>query len=556
MRYLITGGAGFIGSHLGEALIDRGDEVISVDDLSTGNSANVEALRSAPKFTEIVGSVLDPSLMSELVEQVDIVVHLAAAVGVKLITEHPLRSLETNVGGTSNVLSACDRFRKAVLVASSSEVYGRAQGPLAEESFRVVGATTSPRWSYAAAKTLDETLALAYWDEHRLPAVVVRFFNTVGPRQTGSYGMVLPRLIAQSLTGRDLTVFGDGSQSRCFCHVDDTVRAVVGLLDDSRAVGNVFNIGSTEEVSILDAAKRVVTRTESNSKIRLVPYEDIYGGRFEDLPKRVPDCTKIQQLIGWAPQQTFDMILDDVIRSARERGPESLLGGESDADSSPTESDKPPRIRRTKGSSVPAQSSSAPADINSSTPAEDGHLGRIVPLHGARDPEPTNDPFAATIAEYFGALPGQDAENLRDEVQCLSTREASELIASITGPVLTLRILVIAASAAVGNVLKVTFEHEGHQVTLARDCASAIDALSGELPDAVILDINLPDGDGIALLHRLRGAVSPSTPIMVLSGLRQESTIVKVLKSGADDYITKPFNPRELVARLQRRLGA
>ena len=338
LRYLITGGAGFIGSHLGDALVGRSHAVVSLDNFATGDPTNLERLKSAPKFENVVGSVLDLSLVNARRRG-----RRRRASGgrcrVRLITEHPLRSLETNVVGTLNVLNAADRFRKPVVIASTSEVYGRASGPVTEDAFRIVGATSSPRWSYAAAKTLDETLALAYWDEHHLPVIIARFFNTVGPRQTGSYGMAF-RVGRQSLTGQDLTVYGDGSQSPCFCHVSDTVRAVINLLDDSRAIGNVFNIGSTEEVSILEAAQRVLARTGSTSAIELVPYDEVYGGRFEDLPKRVPDCTKIQELTGWIPERTFDTIVDDIAEYPQ-RGPEHLLRETPKAASAPNRQDAP-----------------------------------------------------------------------------------------------------------------------------------------------------------------------------------------------------------------------
>ena len=321
-KYLLTGGAGFIGHHLTEVLLARGDDVVAVDNLSTGRWDNVAPFEDHEGYRFVHGSVLDELAVDELVHEADVVVHLAAAVGVKLIVDQPLRSLITNLRGSETVLEAAHRYRRKVLVASTSEVYGKNDtGPLKETSDRVLGPPSVSRWSYSAAKGIDEALAFAYHKERGLPAVVVRFFNTVGPGQSPSYGMVIPRLVQQALAGDPITVYGDGLQTRCFCHVRDSVAAVVGLLDDERAVGDVFNVGANHEISMLDLARNVVERTGSPSEIVLVPYEQAYAAGFEDMRRRVPDTSKINALTGWKPTRTLDDILDETIDAARREPP-------------------------------------------------------------------------------------------------------------------------------------------------------------------------------------------------------------------------------------------
>ncbi|MBV8077011.1 MAG: GDP-mannose 4,6-dehydratase [Planctomycetaceae bacterium] len=318
MRVLITGGAGFIGSHLSDAYIGRGDEVYILDDLSTGCIDNIRHLKGHPRFHYTLDSVHHRSIVSEQVDQCDVVFHLAAAVGVKLIVESPVRTIETNVHGTEVVLAQAAKKKKKVLIASTSEVYGLSdQVPFREDGNLVMGATTKGRWSYACSKAIDEFLALAYWREKRLPTVIVRLFNTVGPRQTGQYGMVIPTFVKQALAGRPITVFGDGSQSRCFAHVADVVDALIQLMDHPDAVGQVFNVGSTQEVTIADLAQRVRKLTDSRSEIVFVPYEQAYEAGFEDMPRRVPDLTKLGALVGFRPERTLDEILEDVIASFR-----------------------------------------------------------------------------------------------------------------------------------------------------------------------------------------------------------------------------------------------
>jgi UDP-glucose 4-epimerase len=315
LRLLITGGAGFIGSHLAEAYLDRGDQVSIIDDLSTGSIDNIQHLKKNPAFDYTIDSVRNYPVLAELVDRADVVVHLAAAVGVQLIVESPVRTIETNVRGTEIVLEVANKKKKTVLVASTSEVYGLSDRvPFREDGNLVLGATTKGRWSYACSKAIDEFLALAYWREKRLPAIVVRLFNTVGPRQTGQYGMVLPRFVKQAIAGRTITVFGDGSQTRCFCHVSDVVGALVKLIDTPASVGQVFNIGSTEEVSILQLAETVKRLASSSSEISFVPYNEAYEEGFEDMPRRVPDTTKIDTLVGFKPRY----VLDDIVRSVIE----------------------------------------------------------------------------------------------------------------------------------------------------------------------------------------------------------------------------------------------
>ncbi len=320
MRVLITGGAGFIGSHLADAYLQRGDEVLVIDDLSTGTIDNIQHLKSNPKFHYTIDSVHNQPVTAELVDQCDVVFHLAAAVGVKLIVESPVRTIETNVRGTEVVLALANKKQKRVLVASTSEVYGlSADVPFKEDGNLVMGATTKGRWSYACSKAIDEFLALAYWREKKLPTTIVRLFNTVGPRQTGRYGMVIPTFVKQALAGRPITVYGDGRQTRCFGYVGDVVGALIKLMDTTESIGQVFNIGSTEEISILQLAEKVKELTQSTSEIVFVPYDDAYEEGFEDMPRRVPDTNKINQLVGFKPEMTLEGILETVISFHRGR---------------------------------------------------------------------------------------------------------------------------------------------------------------------------------------------------------------------------------------------
>lgn len=314
MRVLITGGAGFVGSHLSDAYIERGDEVFIIDDLSTGRFENIQHLKNHPRFHYSIDSVHNQPIVAELVDQCDVIFHLAAAVGVKLIVESPVRTIETNVRGTEIILNVANKKKKKVLVASTSEVYGLSSDfPFREDGNLVMGATTKGRWSYACSKAIDEFLALAYWREKKLPVIVVRLFNTVGPRQTGQYGMVIPNFVKQALAGRPITVYGDGKQSRCFGFVGDVVGALMKLMDNSDSVGHVFNIGSNEEVSILELAERIKKLTNSESEIVFVPYDEAYEEGFEDMPRRVPDITKVNNLVGFRPTMTLDGILQSVI---------------------------------------------------------------------------------------------------------------------------------------------------------------------------------------------------------------------------------------------------
>ena len=314
MRILITGGAGFIGSHLADAYLERGDEVFIIDDLSTGSFENIRLLKDHPRFHYTIESVHNQPVTAELVDQSDVIFHLAAAVGVKLIVESPVRTIETNVRGTECVLSLANKKKKKVLVASTSEVYGLStQVPFREDGNLVMGATTKGRWSYACSKAIDEFLALAYWREKKLPTIVVRLFNTVGPRQTGQYGMVIPTFVKQALANRPITVFGDGKQSRCFCYVGDVVGALIKLMDDEKSVGQVFNVGSNREISIFDLAQKVKELTKSESEIVLVPYDEAYEEGFEDMPRRIPDISKANQHIGFIPNVDLEGILRKVI---------------------------------------------------------------------------------------------------------------------------------------------------------------------------------------------------------------------------------------------------
>ena len=315
--FLVTGGAGFIGSHLTDLLLARGDHVVGFDNVSTGRMQNLQGPATHPNYRFVQGSVLDELAVDELVHEADVVVHLAAAVGVKLIVEKPLRSFTTNIRGSEIVLEAAHRFRKKILVTSTSEIYGKnSAGPLAETADRILGSPSVSRWAYSTAKAVDEILAFAYHKERGLPTVVVRLFNTVGPRQSPAYGMVIPRLVRQAVAGEPITVHGDGTQTRCFCHVTDVVAALATLLDEPAAEGDVFNVGSSDEISIIELARRIVDRAGSSSEITLIPYEQAYDSGFEDMQRRVPDTTKLRTLTGWHPTRTLDDILTETIAEA------------------------------------------------------------------------------------------------------------------------------------------------------------------------------------------------------------------------------------------------
>jgi nucleoside-diphosphate-sugar epimerase len=319
VKALITGGAGFIGSHLSELLLEDGHEVWALDDLSTGAIENVQHLRERGDYHLVVDSVMSPSVVNELVFKCDVVYHLAAAVGVRLIVEQPVRTLVTNVQGTETVLEYCNRFGKRVLIASTSEVYGdhREERPLSEQDRRVYGPTTERRWGYADSKAMDEFLALAYHQERGLDCVIVRLFNTVGPRQSGQYGMVIPRFVQRALTGSPLEVHGDGNQTRSFCHVQDTIRALKGLMEATDISGDIFNVGGTDRISILQLADRVRAATGSDSELTFIPYNEVYGQGIEDTLHREPSIDKIGAAIGWRPTLELEQILADVIEHTR-----------------------------------------------------------------------------------------------------------------------------------------------------------------------------------------------------------------------------------------------
>lgn len=320
MRALITGGAGFVGSHLAELLLAEGHEVFILDNLSTGSIDNIVHLKQHPLFHYTIDSVNNEPLLAELIDQSDVVFHLAAAVGVKLIVEQPVHTIETNVHGTEVVLKHANKKKKLVLIASTSEVYGKNGAvPFSEDADLVLGPTSKHRWAYACSKAIDEFLALAYWKEKKLPVIIVRLFNTVGPRQTGQYGMVIPTFVRQALAGRPITVFGDGTQSRSFTYVGDVVEALVKLAQEPRAIGQVFNIGNPRETTMRDLAERVKHLTESTSPIVTIPYDEAYESGFEDMPRRLPDISKVQALIGYAPEVQLDAILESVIAHFRER---------------------------------------------------------------------------------------------------------------------------------------------------------------------------------------------------------------------------------------------
>ncbi len=315
MKYLITGGAGFIGSHLSEELLRRGNDVYIVDDLSTGSMANIRHLKANPRFHYVIDTVTNTPVTAELVDTCDIVYHLAAAVGVKLIVESPVRTIETNVRGTETVLALANKKKKPVFVASTSEVYGKSpEIPFRESGDLVMGATNKGRWSYACSKAIDEFLAVAYFRERRLPTVVGRLFNTVGPRQTGQYGMVVPTFVKQGLAGKPITVYGDGTQSRCFTHVKDIVRALTELMLREEAYGQVYNLGNDQEISIGDLARNVREITGARSEIQYIPYDQAYEPGFEDMHRRVPSLDKLEGLLGWRPHTTLSEILSDVVQ--------------------------------------------------------------------------------------------------------------------------------------------------------------------------------------------------------------------------------------------------
>ena len=311
MKYLITGGAGFIGSHLAEKLITRGDEVVIFDNLSTGSAINLSGIKEKITFHE--GNILDKVEIQKLVWESDYVVHLAAALGVLNIVNKPLESLRTNLQGSEVVLEACDKYRKPVLIASTSEIYGKNDKvPLNEEDDRIIGHPLKSRWSYSEAKAVDESLAYFYYLENKLPIRIVRFFNTVGPRQVGHYGMVVPRFVSAALKNEPLSVYGSGEQIRCFCHVDDAVRALLLVMDSEKAVGQVFNVGNNKQISIMELAKKVIELTGSTSSIEKIAYENAYPEGFEDMQRRVPDISKIKQVLGWSPEINLDQIIKDI----------------------------------------------------------------------------------------------------------------------------------------------------------------------------------------------------------------------------------------------------
>ena len=322
MKALLTGGAGFVGSHLSEALLNQGHSVSIIDDLSTGSIDNIAHLKGRPGFEYVIDTIMNESLLAELIDRADVVFHLAAAVGVKLIVEAPVRTIETNVHGTEVVLKHASKKGKLTVIFSTSEVYGKNVAvPFKEDADLVMGPTPKHRWAYACSKAIDEFLALAYHRERKLPVIVVRLFNTVGPKQTGRYGMVIPNFVRQALTSAPITVYGDGTQTRSFGDVSDIVRALVALAQEPKAVGQVFNIGNTQEISILDLARRIKELTGSTSEIHLVPYHEAYDVGFEDMPRRVPDLTKLHGLIGYTPEIGLDDILKRVIAHMRETLP-------------------------------------------------------------------------------------------------------------------------------------------------------------------------------------------------------------------------------------------
>ena len=320
MRALITGGAGFIGSHLAEALLEHGDKVIVIDNLSTGSIDNIMHLKGRAGFEYFIESVDNEPFLAELIDRSDVVFHLAAAVGVKLIVEQPVYTIETNIHGTEVVLKHANKKKKLVVIASTSEVYGKSEDvPFREDSDLVMGPTPKHRWAYACSKAIDEFLALAYWKERKLPVIIVRFFNTVGPRQTGQYGMVIPNFVQQALAGKPITVFGDGTQSRSFTHVADVVGALIKLVNEPKAIGQVINLGNIQEITISQLAERVRALSGSKSPITLIPYDEAYESGFEDMPRRVPDLSKAEAMIGYKPKYSLEDILTQVIAYFRQK---------------------------------------------------------------------------------------------------------------------------------------------------------------------------------------------------------------------------------------------
>ncbi|MEB3830084.1 GDP-mannose 4,6-dehydratase [Phormidium sp. CCY1219] len=319
--YLITGGAGFIGSHLAEALLAKGCRVLVIDNLSTGSLENIRHLLDRPDFHFAYSDIANEMVLDRLASEADVIVHLAAAVGVKLVVENPVHTIQTNIMGTEKVLETAHRYQAKVVIASTSEVYGKGHSiPFREDDDVVLGPTSRNRWGYAASKMVDEFLALAYYHEKGLPVAIARLFNTVGPRQTGRYGMVIPRFVQQALRGEPLTVYGDGQQSRCFLHVEDAVRALIGLAESPEAIGEVFNVGSQQEISILDLAQQIIDRVgtqgdDRRSEIEVIPYGQAYAPGFEDMQRRFPDISKIEQYLGWKPTRSLDEILEDAIES-------------------------------------------------------------------------------------------------------------------------------------------------------------------------------------------------------------------------------------------------
>jgi len=321
MKALITGGAGFIGSHLAEALLDRGDEVTIIDNLSTGSMENIQHLIGHPKFRFAIETITNETVMDRLVSECDIIYHLAAAVGVELVVTHPVEVIETNILGSYTVFKIANRYKKKVVLSSTSEIYGKSNSsPFKEDDDRVLGPTTKSRWSYSNSKAMDEFLALAYYKEKGLPVVIVRLFNTVGPRQTGRYGMVIPRFVQQALSGEPITVYGDGKQTRCFAYVTDIVDAMIKLAEHPDAEGEVFNLGSQEEITIMDLAKKVKEKTKSSSPIVNIPYDEAYEIGFEDMRRRVPDISKAKKVIGFSPKISLDEILDRIIDYFKKKG--------------------------------------------------------------------------------------------------------------------------------------------------------------------------------------------------------------------------------------------
>jgi UDP-glucose 4-epimerase len=313
MKYLVTGGSGFIGSHLTAALLNRGDSVVVLDDLSTGSAKNLEGVTSNSNLEIVSGSILDIALVDSLIAKVDHVLHLAAAVGVFNIVNDPLKSLQTNIGGTESVLDACAKHGKPFFLTSSSEIYGKNTNvPLSEESDRIVGSPLKSRWSYSEAKAIDESLAFFHYTQNKLPVRIVRLFNTVGPQQIGQYGMVVPRFVSAAIRGQDISVYGDGKQTRAFCHIDDVIEALLLVIDSPKAIGQVYNVGNNFEISIADLAKKIIEVTDSSSKLEFKSYADAYGPGFEDLERRVPDISKVGRDLGWGPKRDLTQIIKDI----------------------------------------------------------------------------------------------------------------------------------------------------------------------------------------------------------------------------------------------------